>query len=37
MGWQIEKLVDLEEKALQFAPNTLSLGCSLQYWGSVGS
>ena len=37
MGWQIEKLVNLEEKALQFTPKALSLGCSLQYWGSVGS
>jgi len=26
-----------EEKALQFVPKTLSLGCSLQYWGNVGS
>jgi len=29
--------VNLEEKALQFTLKTLSLGCSLQYWGSVGS
>jgi len=29
--------VNLEEKALQFAPKALSLGCSLQYWGSVVS
>jgi hypothetical protein len=26
-----------EEKALVFAPNTLSLGCSLQKWGNLGS
>jgi hypothetical protein len=31
MGWQIEKLVNLEEKALQFAPKALYLGSSLQY------
>jgi len=37
MGWQIEKPVNLEEEALQFSPKALSLGCSLQYWGSVGS
>ena len=29
--------MSLEEKALQFAPKALSLGCSLQYWGSEGS
>jgi hypothetical protein len=29
MGWQIEKPVNLEEKALQFAPKALSLGCSV--------
>jgi hypothetical protein len=29
--------VNLEEKALQFAPKALSLGCLLQWWGSVGS
>jgi hypothetical protein len=37
MGRQIRKPADLGEKALQFAPKALSLGCSLQYWGSVGS
>jgi hypothetical protein len=25
------------KKALVFAPNTLSLGCSLQKWGNFGS
>jgi hypothetical protein len=28
--------MNLEEKALQFALKVLSLGCSLQYGGSVG-
>jgi len=31
MGWHIEKPLNLEEKALQFAPKALPLGCSLQY------
>ena len=30
MGWQMENPNNREEKALVFAPNTLSLGCSLQ-------
>jgi len=33
----MEKPVNLEEKALQFAPKALSLGYSLQNWGGVGS
>jgi len=34
----MEKPENREEKAaLVFAPNTLSLGCSLQTWGNLGS
>jgi len=36
MGWQMENPENREEKALVFAPNTLSLGCSLQYGGIWG-
>jgi len=28
---------ELGEEGVAFAPKALSLGCSLQYWGSVGS
>ena len=33
----MEKSENREEKALVFAPNTLSLGCSLQSWWNLGS